>query len=342
MIHNDRNLIKNIPSVYLKGIFQQLAANQTMCAHLLKDTGLDADSLLGKDLAISFEQVRKFLQNSNQVLAPGWHIKLLQNMGISGHGALGFACVTAPTLQGSIEVLLRFAGIRVPFFWLTGSTEKGQFVLRLYEAIPLGGERQVLVELVMLAIQGLLERPLGEEIDAAEISIAYPPPAYVEQLKEAFHPRLKFNGTQHTLRFPVSWLSKPCLFFDAAMHRYLVSHCIGELKLMTGIIPAEIMVRQALLAEPEQLPSLTQIASSQNISARTLIRRLKRGNTSYQQILEHIRKTLAVDLLLHSEMTIASIAYRLNYSDPSNFGRAFRQWFNCSPGTYRNNTENQH
>ena len=68
---------------------------------------------------------------------------------------------------------------------------------------------------------------------------------------------------------------------------------------------------------------------------RTLIRRLKRGATSYKAILEDVRRTLAVDFLLHSEMSVASIAYRLAYHDPSNFGRAFRSWFGISPGQYR-------
>jgi AraC-like DNA-binding protein len=66
-----------------------------------------------------------------------------------------------------------------------------------------------------------------------------------------------------------------------------------------------------------------------------LIRRLKRGNTSYNTILEEVRKTLAVDYLLHSDFSVTSVAYRLGYRDPSNFGRAFRSWFGMSPGRYR-------
>jgi AraC-like DNA-binding protein len=82
-------------------------------------------------------------------------------------------------------------------------------------------------------------------------------------------------------------------------------------------------------------PDLAEIAANQHISPRTLIRRLKRGNTSYQAILEDVRKTMAVDYLLHSGMSVASIAYRLGYQDPSNFGRAFRSWFGVPPGKYR-------
>jgi AraC-like DNA-binding protein len=119
------------------------------------------------------------------------------------------------------------------------------------------------------------------------------------------------------------------------MHRYLVMRCEEDLRAVSGILPAEIAVRQALLARPGELPGLARIAADQNVSPRTLIRRLKRGNTSYNAILEDIRKTLASDYLLRSDMSVTRIGYRLGYQDPSNFGRAFRGWFGASPGRYR-------
>jgi AraC-like DNA-binding protein len=68
-----------------------------------------------------------------------------------------------------------------------------------------------------------------------------------------------------------------------------------------------------------------------------LIRRLKRGNTSYQRILDDVRKTLSRDFLLNSAMSISRISWRLGYQDPSNFSRAFRNWYGMSPQQYRKN-----
>jgi AraC-like DNA-binding protein len=201
--------------------------------------------------------------------------------------------------------------------------------------MDMGEERTALIELVMLALQGLIERPLGREIHEARITFSNPAPAYRQQLEATFHPGLRFNASGHTLSFPAAWLDEHCALFDEAMHRYLVARCVDELQAASGILPAEVAVRQALLARSHQLPSLTEIAAMQHVSPRTLIRRLKRGNTSYHAILESVRKTLATDYLLHSDMSVASIAYRLGYQDPSNFGRAFRGWFKTSPGRYR-------
>ena len=331
----DHNQHGQMPAAYVKVLLQNAASQQLQVEHLLTGTGLEANELMQSDRAISFLQVRQVVTNVTRSLGPGWHLSLSQHLTIPSHGPLGFAVVTAPDLRASVEVLLRFFGIRGPFLLLAGSVENDQFVIRLYETTDMGGERNVLVELAMLAIQGLLERPLGRELRGARIAFAYPSPDYRDQLNATFHPELEFNASRHKLSFPAVWLDEPCVLYDEAMHRYLLMRCEEDMRLVSGILPAEIAIRQALLARPEKLPSLGEIAVAQSVSPRTLIRRLKRANTSYNAILEDVRKTLAVDYLLRSDMSVSGIGYRLGYQDPSNFGRAFRGWFGTSPGRFR-------
>ena len=324
-----------MPASYLKVLLQNVASRNLPVSQLLTGTGLEADQLMQSDQAVSFLETRQVVANVTRSLGPGWHLSLAQHLTISSHGPLGFAAVTAPDLRTSVDVLLRFFGIRGPFLWLAGSVENDQFVIRLYETTDMGAERNALVELAILSIQGLLERPLGREIKGARIAFAYPSPVYGNQLDTAFHPELEFNASRHKLSFPVKWLDEACVLHDEAMHRYLLLRCEEDLRVVSGILPAEIAIRQALLSRPEQLPGLGEIAATQNISPRTLIRRLKQANTSYNAILEDVRKTLAVDYLLRSDMSVTGIGYRLGYQDPSNFGRAFRGWFGTSPGRFR-------
>lgn len=324
-----------MPAAYLNVFLQHAASEKLPVGPLLAGTGLSADDLLQANQAVSFKHMRQVMANATRLLGPGWHLSLAHRLTTPSHGPLGFAAVTAPDFRAAVDVLLRFIGIRGPFLSLAGAVENESFVIRLFETTDLGDEQQALVELALLTIQNLLERPLGRELDGAQISFAWSPPAYSDRLSMAFRPRLKFNTGRHKLSFPAGWLHEPCVLHDEAMHRYLLMRCEEEMRAVSGFFPAEIAVRQALLARPEHLPGLREIASDQNISPRTLIRRLKQGKTSYQAILEDVRKTLAIDYLLRSDMTISRIAYRMGYQDPSNFGRAFRAWFGVSPGRYR-------
>jgi len=86
---------------------------------------------------------------------------------------------------------------------------------------------------------------------------------------------------------------------------------------------------------PHNIPTLDQVASNLNLSPRTLQRKLKLANSSFENLLDNTKKQLANDLLAHSEDSISEIGFILGFSDASNFNRACQRWFNCSPTKYR-------
>ena len=55
----------------------------------------------------------------------------------------------------------------------------------------------------------------------------------------------------------------------------------------------------------------------------------------FQQLQDSLRHRRALELLRRNELTIDEIADALGYSDPSNFGRAFRKWEGLSPSAWR-------
>jgi AraC-like DNA-binding protein len=316
-------------------ILQEASAADLAVAPLLAGTDLTQEALLTSDEPVSFAKTLQVLSNAERLLGPGWHLLLANRLTAPSHGPLGFAVITAPDVRSSVDILLRFIGTRAPFLWSAGAIEGDEFVFRFYEMAEMSDQRNTLIELAALSLQGLMERPLGRAITGAKLAFAYGAPPYSEMVRQAFHADIVFSANQHTLRFPAAWLDEPCALYDEGMHRYLVNRCEEELLASAGTLPAEIAVRQALLARPGLVPGLAEIAASQHVSPRTLIRRLKRGNTSYQRILDDVRKTVSRDFLLNSAMSISRISWRLGYQDPSNFSRAFRNWYGMSPQEYR-------
>jgi AraC-like DNA-binding protein len=324
-----------MPSAYLKLVVQAVDTAGHPPSVVLDGTGLTADRLLHSERPVSFESLLRVLRNGERLFGPGWHLEVGQRLTVPAHGPLGFAVVTAPTLQASVDVLLRYMGIRAPFLWSSGARDGDQFVFRFFEAVDMGDQRQTLIELAALSLQGLIERPLGREIQGASLSLAYAEPAYGGALASCFHCTVDFGADQHALRLPLAWLEQPCALSDEAMHRYLLHRCDEELAASAAGLPTEVAVRRALLATPGAIPGLTEVAEAQHLSPRTLIRRLKREGTSFRILREDVRRTLARDHLVNSDLTIAEISWRLGYQDPSNFGRAFRRWFRVSPRTFR-------
>lgn len=70
-------------------------------------------------------------------------------------------------------------------------------------------------------------------------------------------------------------------------------------------------------------------------SRSTLQRQLGAEGTSFRQILESTRRSLAENYLRSDGYTQAEVAFMLGFTDQSNFARAFRRWTGMTPGEFR-------
>jgi AraC-like DNA-binding protein len=66
-----------------------------------------------------------------------------------------------------------------------------------------------------------------------------------------------------------------------------------------------------------------------------LSRDLAMLNTSYQSLLDEVRREIALDYLRTSPLSVEQIAQLVGYSDASNFRKAFKGWMGQTPSQYR-------
>jgi AraC-like DNA-binding protein len=81
--------------------------------------------------------------------------------------------------------------------------------------------------------------------------------------------------------------------------------------------------------------TLERVAKRLRTSPRTLQRRLHADERQFRDVVEDVRKTLALQYLRESTLSVDQTAYLLGFSTSSAFGRAFRRWHGCSPGQHR-------
>ena len=86
---------------------------------------------------------------------------------------------------------------------------------------------------------------------------------------------------------------------------------------------------------PSAENSIEQVALKLGYSKRTLQRKLKEENTTFQQQHNHTREFLAKHYLKNSDMTNEDIAYLLGYQDSNSFIRAFQMWTGVTISEYR-------
>ncbi|MEP6390392.1 MAG: AraC family transcriptional regulator ligand-binding domain-containing protein [Halioglobus sp.] len=81
-------------------------------------------------------------------------------------------------------------------------------------------------------------------------------------------------------------------------------------------------------------------ANELSMSSRTLQNRLRGADTTWREMVDATRYTLAVSYLEGRRYTLGEITYMLGFNDSSSFSRAFKRWAGCAPGEFLPTTEN--
>ena len=89
---------------------------------------------------------------------------------------------------------------------------------------------------------------------------------------------------------------------------------------------------EPLLASGEV--GIERLARDLGYSRQTLYRRLKAEGVTYEQLLDGLRRRLGLRFMREG-LSVKEAAYRLGFSDPAAFSRAFKRWTGSSPSGMR-------
>ncbi|MDP8993590.1 MAG: helix-turn-helix transcriptional regulator [Pseudomonadota bacterium] len=91
-------------------------------------------------------------------------------------------------------------------------------------------------------------------------------------------------------------------------------------------------VERRIESSLEQGPvRVDRLARELGLSRQTLYRRLKTEGATFEQLLDRVRRRVAQRLLREEGLSVKEVAYRLGFSDPAAFSRAFKRWTGTSP-----------
>ena len=85
---------------------------------------------------------------------------------------------------------------------------------------------------------------------------------------------------------------------------------------------------------PYERITIVPVATMLNMSVRTLQRRLRDRGLSFKDLVDNIRRSIAIHHVLTGESTSTEIALLLGYSDQAHFTRAFKRWTGVPPRQY--------
>ena len=138
------------------------------------------------------------------------------------------------------------------------------------------------------------------------------------------------------LEFSNAAVTAPLLTADPKLLKALEPFCDMAAKERT----ASDTVRALVEKEVEKLlphgkAQKRTVARALGMSTRTLSRRLAVEETTYEEAVDTLRRSLALQYLKEPGMSLSQIAWLLGYEGSTSFNHAFRRWTGRSPSVVR-------
>jgi AraC-like DNA-binding protein len=250
----------------------------------------------------------------------------------------GYAVRTSATLRDAVRALVRYNRLMhdVAVIALIEEGERAR-ITHHFPGDPRGASLHA-ADYTIASIVTLARALSRVDIVPLGIRRMHPPPRDEGCYHAVFGARveLEHGAPQNEVIFARTVMDLPIVSSDPSLHAVLLRHADDLLARLPKIDDVPSQVREAITAELRGGdPSLEAIAKKLGLGPRTLQRKLGEHGVRYQDLLDELRRELALAYLRDPRLAIAEVAYLLAFSEPRAFHRAFRRWTASTPSVWR-------
>jgi AraC-like DNA-binding protein len=313
--------------------------------------GLDSEAILrGVDLGRSvvedaearipveqfnaiWQEIARRAQDQNL----GLHVGEAAPYLLRGHVLLS-VMMNCPTVQSAIEKVDRYHGLLADFVRLRLTQQKSYAYLTwepVHADIALDRHHSESISVMLVSV---LRRLTEHGIDLVEVRFNHPRPDDTREHRQVLGCPVVFDWPEDQLVFGRQVLSLPIFLANPELLEMLEEYAQRMLERLhtpdtwTGRVTQSL---GSMMIQGEK-PSLDAVAFDLALSTRSLQNQLKAEETTYRQLLDQVRKEIALDYLERPEVTMCDIAFLLGFSEQSAFTHAFKRWTGSSPTEYLN------
>ena len=250
---------------------------------------------------------------------------------------LGHAWLASETLKGALNRLCRYNQILTTHSSVLRLQKKGDSY-ELTETYPedVRPQHKAAKDASYVAVLNLCDLVAQRTVRPINVSLSVAPELGSERYADLFGCPVTYGDQKET------WT------YDATELEQVLTGSIPDVAEATDRIAKEYIqsldsssvataVRAMLIQTlPSGRSDQETVAKRLYRSRSTLQRQLGAEGTSYRDILENTRRSLAERYLVEGDYSQAQIAYMIGFADQSNFARAFKRWTGVSPGEFKN------
>lgn len=268
---------------------------------------------------------------------PGLPIELASSITIEDFQLLGFLMLTSATGADALVSLSRYLPLLTEGGEWSLETKGELHVARWRRVVDAGDlEQRVANEFAAAQYVRLLRQVCRRELAPVRVTFCHREPSRTRTHAAFFRCPIEWDASVDSVCFEARVLQFAPPLANPALHAFLRARADEILAARKTRSSVSEQIREAIAIELRSgPPPLSRVARRLAMSDRSLRRRLQGEQQSFRNIVECLRRDRAIELLQSGCMSIAEVATRLGYSDPSAFSRAFKRWCGRSPQSFR-------
>jgi len=169
-----------------------------------------------------------------------------------------------------------------------------------------------------------------------EVHFAHNDPGYRAEYDRVFEAPVVFGTPWNAMRIDPAFLALKQPPVNRYVFGVLSERAESLLKGLESAKTARGRVESLLIPDLHKGdPSVEHVAEKMGLSRQTLYRKLKAEGTTFEKLLDELRRNMALHYLGGKKVSVNETAYLVGFSDPSAFSRAFKRWTGKSPRAMR-------
>ena len=301
---------------------------------LLKQVGLDESVMRSAALRVSYRQGSVVIRRALELTGDehlGMKVGTAQHL--TAWGLLGFALMASDTLQHAIETGVKYQNLSGAMVVWSAGRDDDAFILRADLPDP-GLDPAVAVFLIeegLTSVVTLARLTVGPAFAPRSVELAIPRPRNSHGHSALFGCPVRFGAPVSRLVISPAWARTPMPARDPVT-------CAAALETLDGQMASRrdqqelLEVLEISLAQSiPVIPSFADQARRLAASERTLRRRLADCGTTYEAIVDGVRRERVEQLLRRPELTMRDIARKSGFSDERALRRAVGRWHGTTP-----------
>jgi AraC-like DNA-binding protein len=303
-------------------------------APLLRRVGLSERDFDNRQRRISAIAQVKLLECAAEALGDSaFGLHLAQQANLREAGLLFYVTSAAGTIGETLPLYERYCRIVNEAVRVKLSRIQNGVVIEVnFVGLSRHHFRQNAEFILAANLKGMREN-VGRNVRPIRVMFAHPRNSNLQEFERFFGCPVEYGSASDQWAFSNETLAVPLISGDPYLLQTLQPFC-DERNTAAGTLRSSVE-NEAQKLLPHGKANRQNVARALGMSERTLSRKLADEGTTYEEIVDQLRQSLAFQYIKARSISLSQVAWLLGYEGSTSFSHAFAHWTGRSPSVVR-------